>query len=177
MANKKETKKRHWERWKAKPIIDIKNQDLESKVEIVEELEKELPEWNDNLNSNWSKKAISESVLQKLKLCFAVWMTDKQACYFCWISERSLYYYQEKNPDFLQEKEILKESVTMQARVNIWRSIKSWNVWDSWKRVTLRDPAFTPKLNVWWEVKTTITKEQKEKEQKLLNKMKGFLWV
>jgi hypothetical protein len=69
--------------------------------------------------------------IQKLKLCFAVGMTDLQACYFSEVSKSTLYEYQRENPDFLEEKEILKESITLQARSNtfVFDGGRFENVW------------------------------------------------
>ena len=53
--------------------------------------------------------------LQKLRLYFSVGMTDAQACYFCVISESLLYEYQIENPDFLEVKGILKDSISGQG--------------------------------------------------------------
>lgn len=169
MEKKKETKKNKiWERWKAKAIINPKDKTLKEKENIVKEMEKDLPEEQVKIKDkkkSWRPEVINNSTLQKLKLCFSVWMTDSQACYFCWIWERSLYYYQEKHPEFLQEKDVLKESITMQARVNVWRSIKNWNVVDSWKWLEKKDSEFKNVLKVEWELNVS------PKAQKLINKL------
>jgi wyosine [tRNA(Phe)-imidazoG37] synthetase (radical SAM superfamily) len=62
---------------------------------------------------------MTASVVDKLKLCFSVGMNDEQSCYFCQISTDALYKYQRGHKEFIKEKEVLKESITMQARVNI----------------------------------------------------------
>lgn len=180
MTVKKETKKKkHWERWKAKSIINIKNKSLKEKINVVKKLEKELPKEDEKEEKNkwWRPEVITPAVVSKLKLCFSVWMTDEQACYFCWITKTPFYEYQKKNPKFKEEKEILKESITMQARVNVWKSIKNWNVTDSWRWLEKKDNSFIPKMQVGWEFKIEMTEEQKKKESKLLNKMKSFLWA
>jgi hypothetical protein len=46
-------------------------------------------------------------------------MTDEQACYFSGVKERTLYYYQNRHPELLQEKEILKDNITLQSRLNV----------------------------------------------------------
>lgn len=166
-------KKKQGQRWKAKPIVNVKKKTLNDKVKIVKDLQKELPkekEWKEM----WAPKKMTWTTIQTLKLCFSVGMTDEQACYFSKISTSSLYAYQKEHPDFLEEKEILKESIAMQARVNVWRSIKNWNVWDSWKWLEKKDKSFVPKLEVGWEVKINLTEEQKKKEETLLKKLKKF---
>ena len=127
---------------------------FEQKKKIVEELEWELPPGEREKEENkWLRpKKIDDRTLQKLKLCFSVGMTDQQAAYFCGISERTLYSYQKKNTRFMQEKKILKENISLQARVNIGRSIKSGSVQDSWKWLEKKDKDFVPKFKLEWEV-------------------------
>lgn len=178
MWTKKEIqKKKQGERGKAK-AIPIKDNSLENKVKIVKELEKELPKNNEEKDNKWPgrRTVMTQSAIDKLKLCFSVGMTDEQSCYFCQISTDALYKYQRENPEFIKEKEILKESITMQARVNVWRSIKTWNVWDSWKWLEKKDSSFIPKMQFAWDIKVEMTETQKKKEQKLLDKLKGFIW-
>jgi len=155
MVSKKEVnKKKSGQRWKAKPIINVNKISLKDKENFVKDLEKKLPEEQTNKIDNkgknkwWRPTVMTERVIDKLKLCFSVGMTDEQACYFCKISTDVLYKYQRETPEFIKEKGILKESITMQSRVNIWRSIKSWSVWDSWKWLEKKDPSFIPKSEV-----------------------------
>ncbi len=147
-TTKKKTvvKKKQGQRWKAKPIIDVKSKSYEDKKEAVEGLEKELPE--EEWKNMWAPKKITPSTLQTLKLCFSVGMTDEEACYFSKISTSTLYNFQKENSDFLEEKNILKESVTLQARVNIWRSIKKWDVADSKWWLVRRDKKFIDKQEI-----------------------------
>lgn len=180
MEKKKETKKRKiWERWKAKPIIDTKNKTLKEKQEIVQELSKDLPEEIEKKKHNpkwWRPPVMTSSVIDKLKLCFSVWMTDEQSCYFCQISTDVLYKYQREHPEFIKEKDILKESITMQARVNIWRSIKNWNVTDSWQWVKIKDSSFTPKLQVNWNISSDMSEEDQEMYNKILKNNLSAWW-
>lgn len=171
MVEKKETKRKLWERGKAIPIIDVKTRSLEEKEARVNEMIKTLPqeEKKEKEKNKWGRpKVMTANTLQKIKLCFAVGMTDTQACYFCWISERALYDYQKKSPKFMQEKDVLKESITMQARVNVWRSIKSWSVTDSWRWLEKKDLSFIPKLQVWAEITTQMSEEDRKMYDKIL---------
>ena len=142
---------------------------LKQKKKRVEELEewlwKEENEWE---NSMWRPTIMTPMTIQKLKLCFAVGMTDLQACYFSEVSKSTLYEYQGENPDFLEEKEILKESITLQARLNIWWNIKKWDTNDSKWWLTMRDKDFMNKLNlVWWNA-NALSEEDKELYNKIL---------
>lgn len=157
---KKWTKKKIGQRWKSKPIIDVKKKTVEEKTERVEDLsnelikiwwvekeeKKEIIKWK---NKWWRPPIITVALVNKLKLSFAVWMTDEQACYFCDISKKTLYNFQKENPRFLQQKDILKHSLSLQARINIWRSIKAWDIEDSKWWLIKRDPEFKPQS---WEI-------------------------
>ena len=57
--------------------------------------------------------------LAQLKQAFSFGCTDLEACVYADISESQLYYYQEKYPDFISEKQRLKEKVVLQARKNV----------------------------------------------------------
>lgn len=140
------------------------------KEEIASDLINKLPppeEKNKPPKGPGRPPKITASVLQKLKVCFSVWMTNTQASYFCWIAERTLQYYLEENPEFLQEIEILKTSISLQAKFNIWRAIKTeeaknyWWTSNSWKRLEKKDPEFksnnTADIDISdWEKKISI---------------------
>lgn len=78
-------------------------------------------------------KSVTDEVLQKLRLYFSLWFSDEKACFYANISTSTLYNYQKKFPCFLEEKKMLKETLTDQAQINIAREIKWWSTWDSWK--------------------------------------------
>lgn len=163
---------------------------LQTKEEIASDIIKQLPEievkkvikkTRKNKNWWWVEPKINENVLQKLKVCFAVGMTDVQACYFCWIAERTLYYYQSENPEFAKEKDILKQSITLQAKFNIWRTIKTeeakpyWWTTNSWKWLEKKDPEFWNKLQLEGTVWVEMTQEDEEMYKNILKK-NWFLW-
>lgn len=68
---------------------------------------------------------ITDEVLQKLEQAFSLDCTDDEACVYADISPRSLYYYQEANPDFLQRKKLLKQKLVLKARTVIANSLNS----------------------------------------------------
>ena len=141
------------------------------KKETVEILEEQLVDQEKEELKNWMWRPIimTPRTIQKLKLCFAVGMTDLQACYFSWISKSKLYEYQKEFPDFLEEKEILKESITLQARLNIWSNIKKWDTSDSKWWLTLRDKDFMNKLNIIWLWKPILDLEDQKRYTKILD--------
>lgn len=59
---------------------------------------------------------ITDKVLTELKTAFCMDCTDKEACVFADISEKTLYNYQKKNPEFLQLKQGWKTTVIFEAR-------------------------------------------------------------
>lgn len=134
-------KKKVGERWKAKPIISTKNISLEQKKETVDVLMEKIPEVEKEGERKWPGQPVkmTEKMLQKLDLCFSVAMTDEQACFHCGISTSTLYNYQHNHPEYLERKDILKQSITMQARVNVWKIIKKWWEASSWKRLEKMD--------------------------------------
>lgn len=150
-----------------------------TKEEIASEIIAKFPkeeEKNTPPKWPWRPEKITASILQKLKVCFSVDMTNEEAAYFCGISERTLQYYLEKNPEFLQEKTILKKSITLQAKFNLWRKIKvdeskNWaEPKYSLKRLEKKDPEFRDKLQISWTLQTQMSEEDKSIYQKILQK-------
>lgn len=68
---------------------------------------------------------ISRQVLSELKIAFCVDCTDKEACDLAGISEKTLYNYQKKNPDFLQQKQQWKSEVAFKAREQLCKAIEN----------------------------------------------------
>lgn len=128
-----------------------------TKEEIATDIISKLPKEEEKVTPAkwpWRPTKISANTLQKLKVCFSVGMTDKQACYFCGIWESTLYDYQKENPEFSDEKDILKESISLQAKFNIWRTIKTeeskaygWTG-NSWKWLEKKDPDFKNSIRI-----------------------------
>ncbi len=67
---------------------------------------------------------ISKHVLSELKMAYSVDSTDKEACSLAGISEKTLYNYQKKNPDFLQQKQGWKNEVILKAREQVVKAIE-----------------------------------------------------
>lgn len=62
---------------------------------------------------------ITKRVLSELKTAFSMDCTDKEACDFAGISEKTLYNYQNTHPEFLQEKQGWKSEVILKARMTV----------------------------------------------------------
>jgi hypothetical protein len=73
---------------------------------------------------------MTESTINKLEQAFSNGASDKEACFFAGISHQTLYNYQEKNPEFVERKEGLKDSLKYQAKVNIADRIRSKRLLD-----------------------------------------------
>jgi hypothetical protein len=85
---------------------------------------------------------IDKNVLQKLEIAFSNALSDEKACAHVGISPRTLYYYQEKNPEYLQEKEALKLRPDIKAQQTIINNLGDPNY--AWKWLERRDPDFIP---------------------------------
>jgi len=143
---------------------------LKDKKRTVKDIAKKLPktEKEEDKKWRWRPSVMTDMTLQKLKLCFAVGMTDEQACYFSQISPSKLYQFQQENTDFLEEKEVLKDSISLQARLNIWANIKRWDTADSKWWLSMRDKDFMNKLQLQWWGPLTLSKEDKVIYEKIL---------
>ena len=67
---------------------------------------------------------MTEGVLKKLEEAFALGCTDLEACIFANISHQTLYNYQDKNPEFIERKNQLKETPVLIARTTVNEGIK-----------------------------------------------------
>lgn len=142
---------------------------LKKKAEIVKEIEKQLPkEEKTEKKGAWRLTKMTDHNLQKLKLYFSVGMTDVQACYFCGISESTLYEYQQNNPEFLEEKWILKDSISLQARLNVWWSVKKWDIADSKWWLMVKDKDFMNKLQLHNWDKPIMSEEDKVRYNQII---------
>jgi hypothetical protein len=59
---------------------------------------------------------MTPDTIQKLEQAFLMGCTDREACLFADISQQTLYNYCEKNPEFIERKERLKDNPVMRAR-------------------------------------------------------------
>lgn len=62
---------------------------------------------------------MTPEVVSKLEQAWAMGCSDIEACLFADISKQTLYDYQNKNPEFVDRKERLKESLVLKARTVI----------------------------------------------------------
>jgi hypothetical protein len=66
---------------------------------------------------------LTKAVIHKLEEAFLVGATDLEACVHADISKSTLYNHCERNPEFMERKETLKNSPTMRAKIIISDSL------------------------------------------------------
>lgn len=66
---------------------------------------------------------MTPDTLNKLEYVFALGGSDEEACSYANISPRTLYNYQEENPDYVQRKEALKERPVLKARTTVYENL------------------------------------------------------
>ena len=66
---------------------------------------------------------MTEEVIQKLESAFVAGCTDLEACCYANISKTALYDYCQKNDEFAERKETLKNQPVMQARFIIQEAL------------------------------------------------------
>ncbi|WP_101908866.1 hypothetical protein [Marasmitruncus massiliensis] len=70
-------------------------------------------------------KKITKAVVQKLEEGFLKGLSDQEACLFAGIAKQTLYNYQKENAEFLDRKNLLKENLKMQAKLNLAGKIET----------------------------------------------------
>lgn len=70
---------------------------------------------------------ISRYVLSDLKMAFCVNSTDKEASSLAGISEKTLYNYQKKNSDFLQQKQQWEHEFIFKVEEQVCKAIKNYS--------------------------------------------------
>lgn len=62
---------------------------------------------------------MTPDVVKKLEEAFSNGASDVEACFLAGISKQTLYDYQDKNPEYADRKEALKDMIKYQAKKNI----------------------------------------------------------
>lgn len=81
---------------------------------------------------------MDQNTLNKLEDAFTYAFNDEQACAYAGISPKTLYNYQEKNPEYVQRKQQLKMRPDMKAKRTIVDALG--NIGDAWKWAERTDP-------------------------------------
>lgn len=68
---------------------------------------------------------MTQEMIDKLEMLFAKGLTDREACLIANIHPSTLYDYCNENPEFTERKELLKEQVKTQAKLNVAEAIEN----------------------------------------------------
>jgi hypothetical protein len=68
---------------------------------------------------------MTEATLGKLRQAFLLGASDKEACLLADIHPDTLYAYQKKNPEYSEQKKVLKLNPVLKARQTIFKSLSS----------------------------------------------------
>ena len=85
---------------------------------------------------------MTPDTIRKLEVAFSIGCSDREACLFAGISTTAFYDFCKANEDFAERKEMLKETPTLYARLNVVRGIVAHgNRDDSWAYLTRKRKA------------------------------------
>lgn len=90
---------------------------------------------------------MTPEVLRKLEEAFAIGASDKEACFYADIAPSSLYYYQERHPEFSERKAALKEKPILMARQTIVKNLDNPDI-AKWLLERKRKQEFSTKTEV-----------------------------
>ena len=91
---------------------------------------------------------MTQGTVKKLEEAFLRGLSDEEACLYAGISKPTLYDYCDKNSDFLDRKELLKQRVKTRAKLNISKAIEDGDIDISKWYLERRDKDFKTKQSV-----------------------------
>lgn len=101
---------------------------------------------------------MTKEMLDKLEMLFAKGLTDREACLIADINPSTLYNYCNDHPDFLERKELLKEKVKIQAKLNIAEAIEKKDIDNSkWYLERKAKDEFSAKQMIEADLNTEVT--------------------
>ncbi len=68
---------------------------------------------------------MTENALQKLKWAYLIDSSDREACHLAGISPQTLYNYQHKNPEFLEQKARWKMNTAVNATLTVAKAVET----------------------------------------------------
>lgn len=74
-------------------------------------------------NKGGRPTVMTELTVKKLEEAFAFGCTDEEACFYADISKPTLYDYQDKNPEFINRKEALKNRPVLKAKETVSKKL------------------------------------------------------
>ena len=69
--------------------------------------------------------SVTPETLAKLEQAFSLGCSDLEACIYADVSPSILYRFQEKNPEFRERKEMLKQKLVLKARTVVAEALKN----------------------------------------------------
>ncbi|MCK3922852.1 hypothetical protein HCC23_02740 [Streptococcus suis] len=91
---------------------------------------------------------MTQGTVKKLEEAFLRGLSDEEACIYADISKPILYDYCDKNPGFLDRKELLKQRVKTRAKLNISKAIEDGDVAISKWYLERKDDEFKTKTKL-----------------------------
>ncbi len=82
---------------------------------------------------------IAPEKLHKLEMGFSYALTDIEACLYAGIAPRTLYYFQDENPKYVQRKERLKKTPNIQAKKTIVENLVDVSTAQWWAEHKMND--------------------------------------
>jgi hypothetical protein len=130
-------------------------------------------------NSIRPANKITPEVLHKLEDAFTFAFNDEEAALYAGISPRTLYYYQNLHPKFVQRKEQLRKTPNMAAKKELVKAING-NVEQSrwWAKNKMSDE-FGPKTKVAHEgkIETVNTNENQGEIKELIVELRDKMFA
>jgi hypothetical protein len=107
------------------------NTELKTLFDEIESYEKKEPVEKEEERKAYLKvkpkmgrpQVIDKFILKELRQAFLMGCNDTEACAYAEISPRLLYYFQNRNPNFLQYKNEWKENPILKARATVYKNL------------------------------------------------------
>ncbi len=68
---------------------------------------------------------MTPEIISQLEKAFSFGYSDLEACFYSNISKSTLYNFQNSNPEFVERKEALKQSLSLKAKMAIYEAIEN----------------------------------------------------
>lgn len=118
---------------------------------------------------------MTEETINQLNTAFAYGCTDREACLYAGISRQTLYDYQEQNPDFVDQKKLMKRRPVLKARQTVVDKLDDPKH-AKWYLEKKASGEFSQKQEV--EHSGSVKQElQDDEQEKINNTLKGFAEV
>lgn len=103
---------------------------------------------NPDANPVGRPTVMTPETLGKLEDGFSKGLSDREACLYAGIDPTTLYDYLQSHPEFSNRRDLLKENVRMQAKINIHTEVAAGDARTSQWYLERRDPEFREKQQI-----------------------------